>query len=251
MSGMQQCASCNETVAWTKGENRVECFCRPDFFNPANSTGVGPKKQCEPCPRGATCINDRIVGKEGFWRSNLLDEALYNCNKGLCLGESKLFVAALGLPTEHSILEDLNGGRTDEEKAGLLTLNSTCRPGHQGRLCQSCLDGYAVQVVNGTPPAHICHSRQVLGFWGFTFRVFGDLRTCRPGVGARRASMPSPRGVGALLRVVRKVFCRPLHAKLVGPSDRVCHDTHSDGVAVKAIAKGEAPALMRHIWSIV
>eukprot|EP00959_Pyramimonas_sp_CCMP1952_P284180 5940105-Pyramimonas_sp.AAC.1 len=69
----------------------------------------------------------------------------------------------------------------------------------------------------------------ISGFWGFK-----DMPS-RCGGAARKHAVATWR---ALLRVVRKVFCRPLHAKLVGPSDRVCHDTHSDGVAVKAIAKG-------------
>ena len=40
------CVRCSDLNAITKGENRVECFCKRGFYNPLDDDGVGADKRC-------------------------------------------------------------------------------------------------------------------------------------------------------------------------------------------------------------
>jgi len=76
-------------------------------------------KTCTPCPTGGGCPgNDLLIGREGYWRSDINKTIFYQCRPDFCLDEAPI--------AAETTLESLNGPQ--------------CRLGHNKStaLCGSC-----------------------------------------------------------------------------------------------------------------
>ncbi|KAK3280126.1 hypothetical protein CYMTET_12021 [Cymbomonas tetramitiformis] len=114
----------------------TSCHCVPGWYSDP-AMGLGADPFCLECPDGATCPGGAVViGDADFWRKSLRVYEFYKCASERCLGEGGGEVeAALQLLAQPECWTAVCEA----------PFSGTCRLGHEGLLCASCLEGYAMQ----------------------------------------------------------------------------------------------------------
>jgi len=165
-----RCDSCPSGATSAPGSLRkADCFCGPELFIDLAADDL----VCRACPLGGNCTDDMaLVVQEGFWRESNESSGIYHCPLGTiaCQAEEVLSLAGSVAPLNGSAPGSADAGSaarrrrllqeliaTDEvydplaavRESRLVVGTGNCTPGHKGRLCNSCEDGYAYSPSYG------------------------------------------------------------------------------------------------------